>query len=178
MPERTRTPDEGAAQAALLALAGVEKRFGEVTAVRDVSLDVEEGTFVAIMGPSGCGKTTTLRMLAGLEQPTRGRIYYRGRDITHEKPWRRGMPRLPPISCPPSSPPSPPCWRRSVTTICASPRKASIRARSSPCSINPNSRSRGGAPARSPTRPPTGSYAMGGRVGERAGADPHKREML
>ncbi len=93
MPEAPERGQE-AGGAPLIALAGVEKRFGEVVAVREVSLDIEAGAFVAIMGPSGCGKTTTLRMLAGLERPTRGRIYYRGRDVTEEKPWHRGMPMV------------------------------------------------------------------------------------
>ncbi|NIR31505.1 MAG: ABC transporter ATP-binding protein [Gammaproteobacteria bacterium] len=94
MPEGLPGRAEKSTRTPLIALAGVEKRFGEVVAVREVSLDIEAGTFVAIMGPSGCGKTTTLRMLAGLERPTRGRIYYRGRDITGERPWRRGMPMV------------------------------------------------------------------------------------
>lgn len=76
----------------MLTLSNVEKRFGDVIAVRDISLEIEAGTFVAIMGPSGCGKTTTLRLLAGLEQPTRGQIRYMGRDISTADPWNRGMP--------------------------------------------------------------------------------------
>jgi len=83
---------QGRANAPLIRLERLEKCFGEVVAVREVSLDIEAGAFVAIMGPSGCGKTTTLRMLAGLERPTRGRVYYRERDVTDEKPWHRGMP--------------------------------------------------------------------------------------
>jgi len=50
----------------------VSKRFGGVTAVEDLSLEIESGEFVSILGPSGCGKTTLLRMLAGLERPTGG----------------------------------------------------------------------------------------------------------
>lgn len=76
----------------LLALTNVEKRFGDVVAVRDMSLEIEAGAFVAIMGPSGCGKTTTLRLLAGLEQPTHGQIWYQGRDVSTSEPWHRGMP--------------------------------------------------------------------------------------
>ncbi|WP_152047339.1 ABC transporter ATP-binding protein [Aureimonas psammosilenae] len=60
----------------------VEKRFGAVTAIRSLSLDIEPGTLVTLLGPSGCGKTTTLRMLAGLEQPTAGRILIGGKDVT------------------------------------------------------------------------------------------------
>jgi iron(III) transport system ATP-binding protein len=55
-------------------LQGVSKRFGEVSAVREVTLEAEEGRFLTLLGPSGCGKTTTLRMIAGLERSDRGRI--------------------------------------------------------------------------------------------------------
>ncbi|RMI09425.1 ABC transporter ATP-binding protein [Cellulomonas triticagri] len=57
-----------------LALDGLGKRFGAATAVADLTLDVPSGAFLVLLGPSGCGKTTTLRMLAGLEEPTSGRI--------------------------------------------------------------------------------------------------------
>ena len=53
----------------------VTKRFGEVVAVSSLSLSVEQGQFLTILGPSGCGKTTLLRMIAGFEEPTSGRIY-------------------------------------------------------------------------------------------------------
>ena len=65
------------------------KRFGEVTAVDDVSLDIEEGEFFALLGPSGCGKTTLLRMLAGLEVPSGGRILIDDRDVAADPPNRR-----------------------------------------------------------------------------------------
>lgn len=70
----------------------VQKRFGDALAVEDFHLDVERGSFVAIMGPSGCGKTTTLRMLAGLETPTSGEIFRDGAPISGTPPWRRRMP--------------------------------------------------------------------------------------
>lgn len=76
----------------LLELAGVEKHFGGIAAVHDVTLEIDAGTFVAIMGPSGCGKTTTLRLLAGLERPTGGSIYFRGKEISGLDSWQRGMP--------------------------------------------------------------------------------------
>lgn len=85
-------PDYRPYATSLLSLDRVHKNFGEVVAVRDISFDIDEGTFVAIMGPSGCGKTTTLRMLAGLETPTGGEIYLRGEPISGRKPWQRDMP--------------------------------------------------------------------------------------
>ena len=66
----------------ILDAAGLTKRFGGTTAVDDVSVSVAAGEFFALVGPSGCGKTTTLRMLAGLEAPTAGRIEIAGRDVT------------------------------------------------------------------------------------------------
>ncbi len=60
----------------------VSKRYGETTAVRDVSFEVPAGTLVTLLGPSGCGKTTTLRMLAGLELPTAGNIFIGDSDVT------------------------------------------------------------------------------------------------
>jgi putative spermidine/putrescine transport system ATP-binding protein len=65
-----------------VSLTGVEKRFGSVVAVEDVALDIADGEFFSLLGPSGSGKTTTLRLIAGFEQPTRGRIRLRGRDVT------------------------------------------------------------------------------------------------
>lgn len=60
----------------------VRKAFGAFTAIQDLSLTIEPGTLVTLLGPSGCGKTTTLRMLAGLEHPTAGRILIGGKDVT------------------------------------------------------------------------------------------------
>ncbi|GAB1583498.1 MULTISPECIES: ABC transporter ATP-binding protein [Phyllobacteriaceae] len=76
---------------AFLALEQVNKFYGELAAVRDVNLSVAKGEFVSLLGPSGCGKTTTLQMIAGLVEPTGGRIALDGRDITREKPNRRGL---------------------------------------------------------------------------------------
>ena len=72
-----------------LRLEGVTKRFGDFVAVDDLSLTVPAGSFFALLGPSGCGKTTTLRMVAGLEQPTIGRVMLGGDDVTMAKPYRR-----------------------------------------------------------------------------------------
>jgi spermidine/putrescine transport system ATP-binding protein len=87
----TTDPATEAAQGtgATLTLRSVTKRFGAFTAVDDLDLTVEEGRFYALLGPSGCGKTTTLRMVAGLEEPTSGTIELDGRDIAHDKPYKR-----------------------------------------------------------------------------------------
>ena len=63
-------------------LENVAKAFGSFTAVNGVDLTVDHGAFFVILGPSGCGKTTTLRMTAGLELPTSGRILLDGEDVT------------------------------------------------------------------------------------------------
>jgi iron(III) transport system ATP-binding protein len=81
---------------ATLRLERLTKRFRtpesrEITAVDDVTLDIEGGAFVTLLGPSGCGKTTTLRMIAGFEVPTLGRILLDGRDISRLTPDKRGM---------------------------------------------------------------------------------------
>ena len=70
-------------------LSGVEKRFGELVAVRSIDLDIAAGEFFSIIGPSGCGKTTTLRMIAGFERPTEGTIEIAGREVTGLPPYRR-----------------------------------------------------------------------------------------
>jgi iron(III) transport system ATP-binding protein len=75
----------------LLALKNISKRFGQTQAVSDVSLDVERGEFFGLLGPSGCGKTTTLRMIAGLEKPDSGTIYFEDTDITNLPAERRGF---------------------------------------------------------------------------------------
>ncbi len=74
-----------------LSLANVSKMYGAAFAVADLTLDVEKGEFVTLLGPSGCGKTTTLQMIAGFAEVTRGTILLNGRDITHAKPNSRGL---------------------------------------------------------------------------------------
>lgn len=59
---------------ARIVLKNITKKFGQVTAVDNLNLVIEDGSFATLLGPSGCGKTTTLRMLAGLEDPTSGEI--------------------------------------------------------------------------------------------------------
>jgi spermidine/putrescine transport system ATP-binding protein len=72
-------------------LERVTKRFGDVAAVDDLSLDITEGEFFSLLGPSGCGKTTTLRMIGGFEDPTYGTVYLGGRDVTDLPPYKRDV---------------------------------------------------------------------------------------
>jgi len=71
---------------AFLVLSHVSKAFGQTHAVKDFNLEVEKGEFISFLGPSRCGKTTTLRMIAGFEQPTEGQILLEGEDITFARP--------------------------------------------------------------------------------------------
>lgn len=77
------------ADAPFLRIEGVSKSFGTFQAVRDVSLTIEKGEIFGLLGGSGCGKTTLLRMLAGFEDPTAGRIWLDGQDMTGVPPWER-----------------------------------------------------------------------------------------
>jgi spermidine/putrescine transport system ATP-binding protein len=74
-----------------IVLERVTKRFGEVTAVDDISLAIRTGEFFSMLGPSGCGKTTTLRMIAGFETPDQGRILLQSRDVTVAAPQKRNV---------------------------------------------------------------------------------------
>ncbi len=74
-----------------VALLGVSKVFGTTLAVRDLTFQVEQGIFFSLLGPSGCGKTTTLRLIAGFEQPTTGRVMIRGTDVAGLPPYRRDV---------------------------------------------------------------------------------------
>jgi putative spermidine/putrescine transport system ATP-binding protein len=81
---------------ALLFMAGldlkdIQKRFGSVIAVQNVNLHIPHGRFVCFLGPSGCGKTTLLRLIAGLEQPTSGRVLLEDRDITDQPAHQRNF---------------------------------------------------------------------------------------
>jgi spermidine/putrescine transport system ATP-binding protein len=91
---RERQPETGgverdASRSVAVALSGVTKRFGEFVAVDDLSLDIYEGEFFSLLGPSGCGKTTTLRMIAGFEEPTGGSISVAGEQVQGVPPYRR-----------------------------------------------------------------------------------------
>jgi spermidine/putrescine transport system ATP-binding protein len=70
---------------------GVTKRFGDTAAVHDLSLTVGAGEFFSLLGPSGCGKTTTLRMVAGFEQPSEGRIFLDGDPVQGVPPYKRNV---------------------------------------------------------------------------------------
>ena len=93
MSEQTSTaPTDAAATSgggADLHIVDVTKRFGSFVAVDDLTLTIPSGSFFALLGPSGCGKTTTLRMVAGLEEPTDGRIVIGTEDVTYRKPFKR-----------------------------------------------------------------------------------------
>lgn len=72
-------------------LHNVTKKFGSFTAVKDVSLAIQEGEFFSLLGPSGCGKTTNLRMIAGFELPTEGEIYLHGKPVGQLPPFKRNV---------------------------------------------------------------------------------------
>lgn len=74
-----------------LTFEGLSKAYGDTEVVKDVSLTIKEGEFVSLLGPSGCGKTTILRMVAGLVEPSRGRIMIGGDDVTKLPPNKRGL---------------------------------------------------------------------------------------
>ena len=73
----------------IISFENITKRYGKVVAVDNVSLTIEEGEFFSLLGPSGCGKTTLLRMLAGFETPTEGRILIDGQDVSEIPPNKR-----------------------------------------------------------------------------------------
>ena len=74
---------------ASISLAGLTKRFGDLTAVASLDLEIGDKEFVALLGPSGCGKTTTMNMIAGIETPSEGQILFDGRDMRQVPANRR-----------------------------------------------------------------------------------------
>jgi putative spermidine/putrescine transport system ATP-binding protein len=74
-----------------VSLVDISKHFGDVVAVDGVSLDIQDGEFFSLLGPSGSGKTTCLRMIAGFEEPTAGRVLLHGSDVTGLAPYRRDV---------------------------------------------------------------------------------------
>jgi spermidine/putrescine transport system ATP-binding protein len=90
MPTMSPTPPIGGANPDV-EIIGVTKRFGDVTAVDRMDLRIDRGEFYSLLGPSGCGKTTTLRMIAGFEQPTEGEILLAGEPIAGIPPYKRNV---------------------------------------------------------------------------------------
>lgn len=84
-------PGQATQPPAVVEVVGVTKQFGKVTALHEVNLCVYQGEFLTLLGPSGCGKTTLLRIIAGLEQPSRGRVFIEGQDMTRQPPERRPL---------------------------------------------------------------------------------------
>ena len=76
----------------VLKLEALRKTFQRAgTVVNSVDLEINDGEFFTLLGPSGCGKSTILRMIAGLEEPDSGRIWFEGRDVTFDPPNKRGI---------------------------------------------------------------------------------------
>ena len=92
--ETTGAPTDRASVPAAVRLEAVTKHYGDVVAVAGVDLEVRDGEFFSMLGPSGSGKTTTLRMIAGFELPTAGRILLHGADVTAVPPFD-SLPRKP-----------------------------------------------------------------------------------
>jgi spermidine/putrescine transport system ATP-binding protein len=89
LDEPTRSDVNFEASKSSVTLEGVTKRFGELVAVDDLDLDLAGGEFFTLLGPSGCGKTTTLRMVAGFEEPDAGKVLIDGDDVAKLPPYRR-----------------------------------------------------------------------------------------
>jgi spermidine/putrescine transport system ATP-binding protein len=87
--ERSLEAGDGSENVPCVELSSVTKRFGELVAVDDLSLAIPEGDFFTLLGPSGCGKTTTLRMVAGFEEASSGRVLIDGDDVAGVPPYKR-----------------------------------------------------------------------------------------
>ena len=95
LPAATRdslpAPDAARTSTPAVRLEGIRKRFGDVDAVAGIDLEIGDGEFFSMLGPSGSGKTTTLRMIAGFELPTEGRIVLHGQDVSRMAPFERDV---------------------------------------------------------------------------------------
>jgi putative spermidine/putrescine transport system ATP-binding protein len=95
LPAATREPVPGStpgrSAVPAVRLEGVRKRFGDVEAVAGIDLEIADGEFFSMLGPSGSGKTTTLRMIAGFELPTEGRVVLHGEDVSRRAPFERDV---------------------------------------------------------------------------------------
>ncbi|MEO1557112.1 MAG: ATP-binding cassette domain-containing protein, partial [Pseudomonadota bacterium] len=91
MADTVFAPWDDPEQKPLIRFRNVTKRFGDFTAIDDLTLDIFEREFFALLGPSGCGKTTMMRMLAGFENPTSGAIELAGQDIAGIPPNKRAV---------------------------------------------------------------------------------------
>ena len=87
----TNAPWEDESETPLIRIENVTKRFGDFTAIDGISLNIYAKEFFALLGPSGCGKTTLMRMLAGFETPTEGRITIDGTDMSNVPPNKRAV---------------------------------------------------------------------------------------
>jgi ABC-type Fe3+/spermidine/putrescine transport system ATPase subunit len=85
------SPDQNGNGAPYIRIANVARRYGQVRALDDLSIDIAKHEFIAILGPSGSGKSTLLRLIAGLDRPTTGRIFFEGVDVTDLPPHKRGI---------------------------------------------------------------------------------------
>ncbi|MGH7690781.1 MAG: ABC transporter ATP-binding protein, partial [Gemmatimonadaceae bacterium] len=90
-PRRIPIDADPALRPPVITLDHVAKRFRDVVAVHDADFSIGPAEFFSLLGPSGCGKTTTLRMIAGFEPPSSGRVLLDGRDVSHVPPYRRNV---------------------------------------------------------------------------------------
>jgi ABC-type Fe3+/spermidine/putrescine transport system ATPase subunit len=89
--DRERGPPSVVGENGTVQLVDVTKRFDNVIAVSALNLEIHPGEFISLLGPSGCGKTTTLRMIAGFEEPTEGEIRISGRPVQGTPPHKRDV---------------------------------------------------------------------------------------